>query len=149
MRRIGHKLGVALGVGALALALLAFSAGTERAQVPWVLGNSEAQAVKRIEGRDLHAEVLKRAGGAHRLSDRFKVQGQVVFQEYRGGITLPRGSVVRLMVYKDGRRHHPAHSAAAGEAQAASGRSSSRSRTTTARAGVTSSTSPSDSSTNP
>lgn len=146
MRRIGHKLGVALGVGVLALALLAFSVGTERAQVPWVLGSSEAQAVKRIEGRDLHAEVLKRAGGAHRLSDRFKVQGQVVFQEYRGGITLPRGSVVRLMVYKDGKRHH---AAPAGDAQAASGRSSSRSRRTTARAGVTSSTSPSDSSTNP
>ena len=104
MRSIGHNLGVALAVGVLSLILLGFGAGTERAQVPWVLGRSEAQALKRIEGRDLHAEVLKRSGGAQRLSDRFQVQGQVVFQDYRGGITLPRGSVVRLMVYKGAKR---------------------------------------------
>ncbi len=104
MRRIGHNLGVALAVGGLALVLLGFGAGTERAQVPWVLGRSEAQAVKRIERRDLHAEVLKQSDGAQRLSDRFQVHGQVVFQDYRGGITLPRGSVVRLMVYKGVKR---------------------------------------------
>jgi beta-lactam-binding protein with PASTA domain len=104
VRSIGHNLGVALAVGALALILLGFGAGTERAQVPWVLGRSEAQAVKRIEHRDLRAEVLKQTGGAQKLSDRFKVRGQVVFQDYRGGITLPRGSVVRLMVYKGAKR---------------------------------------------
>jgi len=99
LRRTGHKLAVALAVGGLALLTLGLGAGTERAQVPWVLGRSEAQAVKRIERRDLHAEILKRSDGAQKLSDRFQVHGQVVFQEYRGGITLPRGSTVRLMVY--------------------------------------------------
>lgn len=99
MRRIGHTLSVALAVGGLALVTLGVGAGTERAQVPWVLGRSEAQAVKRIERHDLRAEVLKRSDGAQKLSDRFQVHGQVVFQEYRGGITLPRGSTVRLMVY--------------------------------------------------
>ena len=90
---------IALLVGGLALVTLGFGAGTQRAQVPWVLGRTQAQAVKRIERRDLHAQVLKRSDGAQKLSDRFKVHGQVVFQEYRGGITLPRGSTVRLMVY--------------------------------------------------
>jgi beta-lactam-binding protein with PASTA domain len=100
MRRIGHTLGAALAVGALALVLLGAGAGTDRAQVPWVLGRTQAEAVKRIERHDLKAEVLKQSDGARRLSDRFKVHGQVVFQDYRGGITLPKGSSVRLMVYR-------------------------------------------------
>jgi beta-lactam-binding protein with PASTA domain len=99
VRRWGHGAGVALAVVGLALILLGFGAGTQRAQVPWVLGRSEAQAVKRIERHDLRAEVLARSGGAKRLSDRFRIGGHVVFQSYRGGITLPRGTTVRLMVY--------------------------------------------------
>jgi beta-lactam-binding protein with PASTA domain len=104
VRRIGHNLGAVMGVAALALILLGFGGGTERAQVPWVLGRSEAQAVKRIERRDLRAEVLERAAGARKLSERFRVDGQVVFQNYRGGITLPRGSVVRLMIFQPRRQ---------------------------------------------
>jgi beta-lactam-binding protein with PASTA domain len=104
VRRIGHSLGVALAVGGLAMILLGLGAGTKRAQVPWVLGRSEAQAVKRIERADLRAEVLDRSSGARKLSHRFRVDGQVVFQNYRGGITLPRGSVVRLMIYQ---HRHP------------------------------------------
>lgn len=90
-----------LAIAGLALALLGLGgAGTKRAQVPWVLGRSKAQAVNRIERRDLRAEVLDRSSGARKLSHRFRVDGDVVFQDYRGGITLPRGSVVRLMIYK-------------------------------------------------
>jgi beta-lactam-binding protein with PASTA domain len=92
-------LGLGLAVIGFALLVLGFGAGTQRAQVPWVLGKSEAQAIKRIERHDLRAEILDRSDGAHRLERRFKDYGEVVFQDYRGGITLPRGATVRLMVY--------------------------------------------------
>jgi beta-lactam-binding protein with PASTA domain len=100
VRRIGHSLGVALAVVSVALVLLGFGEGTQRAQVPRVLGESAADAIERIERHDLRARVLRRSRGAHRLSDRYKVDGHVVFQEYRGGITLPRGTTVRLMVFE-------------------------------------------------
>ena len=102
-RKLGHPAGVALAIGTLALALLGFGAGTDRRQVPWVLGRSEAKAVQRIEKHDLRAEILDRSAGARRLSQRFQVDGSVVFQDHRGGITLPRGSTVRLMVFNQRR----------------------------------------------
>lgn len=104
MRRIRHQIGIALAVTGLAVMLLGFGAGTQRAQVPWVLGRSEAQAVKRIERRDLRAEILERSAGARKLHDRFRAPGQVVFQNYRGGMTLPRGTTVKLMLYPGGER---------------------------------------------
>lgn len=100
MRRIGHKTGVLLAIAGLTLTLWSVGAGTQRTSVPWVLGHSQAQAVKRIEGRALHAEVLDRSSGAHKLSHRYRVKDQVVFQNYRGGIVLPVGSTVRVMIYK-------------------------------------------------
>lgn len=91
---------------ALALTLLGFGAGTKRTSVPSVLGVSQAKAVKQIEGRALRAVILERTPGAHKLPSRYRVEDQVVFQNYRGGIVLPVGSAVRVMVYKprDGRR---------------------------------------------
>jgi beta-lactam-binding protein with PASTA domain len=96
---ISHTAGAVLAVLVLALAVQFASAGTKRTSVPWLLGLSEAQAEKRLENRALEAEVLERPKGVHRLPERYRVKGQIVFQDYRRGITLPTGSKVRVMVY--------------------------------------------------
>ena len=102
--RISHTAGALLAVLVLAFAVQFASAGTKRTSVPWLLGLSEAQAEKRLDNRALEAEVLKRTAGAHRLPQRFRVEGQIVFQDYRRGIVLPTGSEVRVMIYGPHRR---------------------------------------------
>ena len=103
---IPHTAGALLAVLVLAFAVQFASAGTKRTSVPWLLGLSEAQAEKRLEKSALEAEVLKRPIGVHRLPERYRVAGQIVFQDYRRGIALPAGSEVRVMVYGPrGKKH--------------------------------------------
>ena len=106
---ISHKIAALLAVLGLALALQFIGAGTKRTSVPWLLGLSEAQAEKRLEERALEAEVVKRPRGVHRLEERYRVQGQIVFQDYRRGITLPADSTVRVMVYEPRRERGEQH----------------------------------------
>lgn len=103
---ISHTAGALLAVLVLAFALQSASAGTKRTSVPWLLGLSEAQAEKRLEDRALKAEILKRPHGAHKLPKRYRVKGQIVFQDYRRGIVLPTESTVRVMVYEPRGGHH-------------------------------------------
>ena len=85
-----------VGVAAAALLLRGEFAGTPRAQVPRVTGETKALALAKIAHHDLEARVIRTARAARRLPPRFA--GRVVHQNFRGGITLPRGSVVRLTV---------------------------------------------------
>jgi len=100
--RTGHQIAALLAIAgaALVLAGAGVGAGTDRTEVPLLLGLSEARAEKRLAARSLHAEVLRRPAGAHRLPRRYRVAGQIVFQDYRRGIVLPKGSSVRVIVYK-------------------------------------------------
>jgi beta-lactam-binding protein with PASTA domain len=95
-----HRLWACVAVLGLALALQFAGAGNKRTSVPWLLGLSEAQAEKRLEDRALEAEVLKRPHGTHKLPKRYRVKGQIVFQDYRRGIVLPTESTVRVMIYE-------------------------------------------------
>lgn len=95
-----HKLAAVLAVIGLALALQFLGAGNKRTSVPWLLGLSEAQAEKRLEERALEPEIVRRPRGAHRLQKRYRVEGDIVFQDYRRGITLPADSTVRVVVYR-------------------------------------------------
>lgn len=90
-------------IAGLIIALTYVGDGTKRTSVPWLLGLSEAQAEKRLDERALEAEVLRRPRGAQKLPQRYRVNGQIVFQDYRGGIVLPTGSKVRVMVYESRR----------------------------------------------
>ena len=122
--RISHTAGALLAVLILAFALQSASAGTKRTSVPWLLGLSEAQAEKRLDDRALEAEVLRRPAGAQRLPQRYRVKGQIVFQDYRRGIVLPTGSKVRVMVYEPPgkqRRHRPEPSELAQDLAGAAG----------------------------
>ena len=101
---LSRKFWAALGLIGLFVALQFLGAGHKRTSVPWLLGLSEARAEKRLEDRALEAEVLKRPHGAHKLAKRYRVKGQIVFQDYRRGIVLPTDTTVRVMVYEPRRQ---------------------------------------------
>jgi hypothetical protein len=102
-RKVWAVLGLIVVVG---VAIQLFGGGHKRTSVPWLLGLSEAQAEKRLSDRALEAEVIERARGVHRLPKRYRVEGEVVFQDYRSGIVLPTDSTVRVIVYEP--RREPA-----------------------------------------
>jgi len=100
MKGIAHKIETVLVIAGLIIALTYVGDGTQRTSVPSLLGLSEAKAEKRLESRALEAEVLERQRGVHRLPKRYRVDGRIVFQDYRGGIVLPVHSKVRVVVYE-------------------------------------------------
>ena len=100
MKGIAHKIEAMLVIAGFIIALTYIGDGTQRTSVPSLLGLSEAKAEKRLESRALKAEVLRRPHGVHRLPKRYRVDGHIVFQDYRDGIVLPVNSKVRVMVYE-------------------------------------------------
>jgi beta-lactam-binding protein with PASTA domain len=89
-----------VAAAALVSLFLGLASGTPRAQVPHVTGDTKAAALERIERHHLRADVIRTERAARRLPSRYV--GQVVHQNFRGGITLPEGSVVRLTVSPKG-----------------------------------------------
>lgn len=100
MTGIAHKIEALLVIAVLVISLTYVGDGTGRTSVPSLLGLPKAKAEKRLADRALKAKVLRRPMGAHKLPARYRVKGQIVFQDYRDGIELPKGSRVRLMVYE-------------------------------------------------
>ncbi len=103
MKGVEHKIEALLAIAGLVIALTYVGDGTKRTSVPSLLGLSEAKAEKRLEARALHAEVLPHPVGVHRLPERYRVEGNIVFQDYRDGIVLPVQSKVRVAVYRSPR----------------------------------------------
>ncbi len=100
MKGIGHKVEALLVIAGLIIALTYVGDGTKRTSVPSLLGLSVAKAEKRLKDRALEAEVVKPARGTQNLPRRYRVEGEIIFQDYRDGIVLPVDSKVRVMVYK-------------------------------------------------
>jgi beta-lactam-binding protein with PASTA domain len=100
IRRIASLAAGLLAMGAVVFLLLGFGSGTRRAQVPRVLGEPKAEAVAQVERHNLRAEVVRVRRAVGRLPERYA--GRVVHQNFRGGITLPEGAIVRLTLYPRG-----------------------------------------------
>ena len=96
-----------VATAAFASILLGLASGTPRAQVPHVTGDTKGAALERIERHHLRAEVIRTRRAARRFPSRY--MGQVVHQNFRGGITLPEGSVVRLTVSPKGKAPSSRH----------------------------------------
>jgi beta-lactam-binding protein with PASTA domain len=113
IRRVARLTAGLLATGALAFLLLGFGSGTHRAQVPRVLGEPKAEAVARVERHNLRAKVVRVRRAVGRLPARYA--GRVVHQNFRGGITLPEGAIVRLTLYPGGKHHRQRAAIAARE----------------------------------
>jgi beta-lactam-binding protein with PASTA domain len=100
MKQASRIVAVLVAAGALASLFLGLASGTPRAQVPHVTGDTKAAALESIKRHHLRADVIRTRRAARRLPARYT--GQVVHQNFRGGITLPEGSVVRLTVSPKG-----------------------------------------------
>jgi beta-lactam-binding protein with PASTA domain len=88
---------VVLAFAAVGLLLLGFGSGTPRAAVPKLVGEPKRVALARIERHNLTARIVSNQRAVRRLPARYA--GQIVHQNFRSGITLPEGSVVRLTIY--------------------------------------------------